>query len=129
MLRFLSYPYTYTYTSHSILKHVVDYSKVIPLIKQVNADVYISIDCMVETYIAQKIMPNRKHIIWVQDPFDWKDFRLLSSTDPNYRINRLKFWTTAKLYERAHRRDDLILTQAKYYTSKIVRLYHVNKAQ
>ena len=123
-IKVLSYPYAYT--SHSILKHVVDYSKVIPLIKQVNADVYISIDCMVETYIAQKVMPDRKHVIWVQDPFDWEDYRLLGSIDPNYRTSRLKFWTTTKLYERAYRRADLILTQAKYYIPKIAKLYHIN---
>ncbi|RLG86271.1 MAG: hypothetical protein DRO15_06390 [Thermoprotei archaeon] len=77
-IKVLSYPYT----SLSTLRHIVDYSKVIPLIKQVNADVYILIDCMVETYIAQKIMPNRKHVIWVQDPFNWNDYRLLGSIDP-----------------------------------------------
>jgi len=81
---------------------------------------------MVETYLAQKIMPDRKHMIWVQDPFDWNDYRLLGSIDPNYRISRLKFLTTTKLYERAYRRADLILTQAKYYIPKISRLYRVN---
>ena len=123
-IKVLSYPYTYT--SHSILKHVIDYSRVIPLIKQVDADVYVSIDCMVETYIAQKVMPDRKHVIWVQDPFDWEDYRLLGSADPNYRISRLKFWTATKLYERAYKRADLILTQARYYIPKIVKLYHIN---
>ncbi len=123
-IKVLSYPYTYT--SRSILRHVIDYSKVIPLIKQVNADVYISIDCMVETYIAQKIMPDRKHVIWVQDPFDWEDYKLLRSIDPNYRISRPKFWITTKLYERAYKRADLVLTQAKCYIPKIAKLYHVN---
>jgi len=123
-IKVLSYPYTYT--SRSTLRHVIDYSKVIPLIKQVNADVYISIDCMVETYLAQKVMPERKHLIWVQDPFDWEDYKLLGSIDPNYRISRIKFWVTNKLYERAYKRADLILTQAKYYIPKIAKLYHVN---
>jgi len=41
-VKILSYPYTYT--SPSTLRHLVDYSKVIPLIRWVNADVYISIE-------------------------------------------------------------------------------------
>jgi len=123
-IKVLSYPYSYT--SQSMLRHVVDYSKAISLIKQVNADVYISIECMVETYIAQKTMHDRKHVIWVQDPFDWEDYKLLGSIDPNYRISRLKFWMSTKLYERAYRRADLILTQAKYYIPKIAKLYRVN---
>jgi len=118
--------YSYDFTTRSSLKHLIDYRKVIPLIKKADADVYLSIDCMVETYLAQKIMPDRKHVIWVQDPFGWEDYMLLGSIDPNYRISRLKFWATTKLYGRAYRRADLILTQAKYYVPKIARLYHVN---
>jgi len=123
-IKVLSYPYTYT--SHSTVRHLVDYSKVVPLIKQVNADVYISIDCMVETYIAEKIIPHKKHIIWVQDPFDENDYKLLSSVDPNYKFNKLKFEITRSLYTLAYRGADLVLTQAKYYIPKIMKLYHVN---
>jgi len=107
-IKVLSYPYTYT--SRSTLRHIVDYSEIAPPIKQVDADVYISIDCLVETYIAQKVISNRKHVIWVQDPFDWEDYKLLGSVDPNYRISPLKFWATTKLYERAYRRADLVLS-------------------
>lgn len=120
----LSYPYDIT--THSSIKHLIDYAKVLPLIRMVDADVYISIDCMVETYLAQKVMPDRKHIIWVQDPFDENDYKLLGSIDPNYRLNKLKFEATRILYELAYKRADLILTQARYYIPKIVRLYHVS---
>ncbi|MEM3138267.1 MAG: glycosyltransferase family 4 protein, partial [Thermofilaceae archaeon] len=123
-MEILSYPYDFT--THSSLKHIIDYVNVIPLIRGADADVYISIDCMVETYLAQKVMPDRKHVIWVQDPFDWSDYELLGSIDPNYRISKLKFWATTKIYERAYKRADLILTQAKYYIPKIAKLYHVN---
>ncbi len=123
-MEILSYPYTLT--TRSPLKHIIDYTKIIPLIKSVNADVYISIDCMVETYIAQKIMPNRKHVIWVQDPFDWRDYELLGSIDPNYKISRLRFWVNTKLYSITYKKTDLILTQAKHYIPKIAKLYGVN---
>ena len=122
-MEILSYPYDFT--TRSPLKHLVDYTKVIPLIRRADADVYVSIDCMVETYLAQRVMPDRKHVIWVQDPFDWNDYRLLGSIDPNYRISWPRFWTTTKLYERAYKRADLILTSAKYFIPKISRLYNV----
>jgi len=97
-MEILSYPYDFT--TRSSLKHLIDYRKVIPLIKKADADVYLSIDCMVETYLVQKIMPDRKHMIWVQDSFDWNNYRLLGFVDPNYRISRLKFWTITKFYEK-----------------------------
>ena len=123
-MQILSYPYSIT--SHSIFRHLVDYTKVVPLIRKADADVYLSIDCMVETYLAQKIMPDRKHVIWAQDPFDESDYKLLSSVDPNYKFNRLKFWVTTELYRRAYKKADLILTHAKYFKPKISRLYHIN---
>lgn len=129
-IKVLSYPYTYT--SHSTLKHIVDYSKVIPLIKRVNADVYMSIDCMVETYIAQKIMPDRKHIIWVQDPFPYErhDYKLLSQVDPllkTRKFNVLKFGATLALYRKAYRNADVILVQALYfYHFKLSRLFKIS---
>jgi len=123
-VKVLSYPYSYT--TSSALRHVIDYSRVVPLIRQVNADVYISIDCMVETYIAQKVMPRRRHVIWVQDPFDENDYRLLSLVDPNYKFNKPKFEATRLLYALAYRRADLVLTQARYYIPKIRRLYHID---
>ena len=84
-MKVLSYPYTFT--TRSVLRHLIDYSKVVPLIKHVNANVYISIDCMVETYIAQKVTPRKKHVIRVQDPLTGKDCRPPGLIDPNYRIN------------------------------------------
>lgn len=120
------FSYPYDFTSKSSLRHLLDYTKVIPLIKGADADVYLSIDCLVETYLAQKVMPDRKHIIWVQDPFDWDDYRLLASVDPNYKISKLKFWATKELYKMAYHRADLILTQAKFYIHKIFKLYRVH---
>jgi len=81
---------------------------------------------MVETYIAMKVMPHKKHIIWVQDPFDENDYKLLSSVDSNYKFIRFKFEVAKMLYEIAYKHADLILTQARYYISKIAKLYRVN---
>ncbi len=118
--------YPYTWTSSSTFRHLRDYTKVMPVIRRVNADVYISIECMVETLIAEKIMPRAKHVIWAQDPFDENDYRLLGSIDPHYRFNKEKFWVTTKLYAEAYRKADLVLAQARYYIPKIAKLYGIN---
>jgi len=123
-VKILSYPYTYT--SHSAVRHLADYSRVIPLIRRVNADIYISIDCMIETYIAMKVASRAKHVIWVQDPFDEVDFELLSSVDPYYRFRKPEFEATRALYTLAYRRADLVMTQARYYIPKIAKLYRVD---
>lgn len=120
----LSYPYDFS--TRASLKHILEYAEVIPLIKQADADVYVSIDCMVETYIAQKVMPDRKHVIWVQDPFDEADYRLLGSVDPNFKFRPLKFWATVAILRRAYKRADLVLTSAKYFVPKITRLFGVD---
>jgi hypothetical protein len=86
-MEILSYPYDLS--TQSPLKRLMDYTKAVPLIRRADADVYISIDCMVETYLAQKAMPDRKHVVWVQDPFDWNGYKLLSSIDMNYVISWL----------------------------------------
>jgi len=130
-MKILSYPYDLT--THSSLKHAIDYAKVIPLIRKANADVYISIDCMVETYIAQKIMPNSKHIIWVQDPFPYEkqDYVTLAKVDPLYKLHRfnlLKFGLTLSLCREAYKRADIILTQALYfYHYKLKRLFRIDR--
>jgi glycosyltransferase involved in cell wall biosynthesis len=122
-IELLSYPYDFT--SRSSFKHMSNYLHVIPLIKRANADVYISIDCLVETYLAQKLMPKSKHVIWVQDPFDESDYKLLGSLDPQYKVNKFKFLFTSRLYSSAYKRADVIMSQAKYFTPKIERLYRV----
>jgi len=126
-MEILSYPYDFT--SHSSLKHLVNYAGVIPLIRQADADVYLSIDCLMETCIAQRVMPDRKHVIWVQDPFDEDDHRLLCSVDPYHKFSKAKFWATCKLYCGAYARADLILTQARYYVPKIARLFRVDPSK
>ncbi len=123
-MEILSYPYDFT--TRSTVKHLLNYSKALPMFRRADADINISIDCLVETYLAQKVMPDRKHVIWVQDPFDENDYKLLGSVDPNYKINRLRFWTTVTPYRRAYKRADLVLTHARYFIPKIERLYDIN---
>ncbi|MEM2197375.1 MAG: hypothetical protein QW290_09875 [Sulfolobales archaeon] len=64
-MEILSYPYDFT--SRSSLKHLIDYTKV-RLLYQLGRRVLMYMISIVETYLAQRIMPDRKHVIWVQDP-------------------------------------------------------------
>jgi glycosyltransferase involved in cell wall biosynthesis len=120
-MEILSYPYSLA--SKSSLKHIVDYARVIPLVRKVDADVYLSIDCMVETLIVELLKRDARHVIWAQDPFDWTDYQLLGSLDPNYRVSKTRFLTNRVVFGLAHRRADLILTSARFFVDKLRRLY------
>jgi len=73
-----------------------------------------------------KVMPYKKYIILVQDLFNKNDYKLLCGVDPNYKFVKFKFKATKMLHAMAYKRADLILTQAKYYTSMIAKLYKAN---
>jgi glycosyltransferase involved in cell wall biosynthesis len=128
-----AWAYNYDYTTRSVIKNLPNYRKAISMIKRINADVYISIDCILETLLAMKYSPCSKHIIYVQDPFDEKDYRLLSTVDPYYNltfIDRLRFMAArvgCSPSSIAYRKADLVLTQAKYYIPKIKKLFGVDE--
>ncbi len=87
--------------------------------------IYISIEAMVETLLAELTMRKSKHIIYAQDPFDEHDYKLLSSVDPYYRISKLRFRINKVIFGQAYKRADLILTQARFYIDKLRRLYGI----
>ena len=118
--------YRYRFETKSTLKHLSDYRDAIRVIRDVDADVYISIEAMVETLLAEFVKRGAKHVVWAQDPFDWRDYELMSSVDPYYKISRVRFLVNRVVFGEAYRRADLILTQARFYVDKLRRLYGVD---
>jgi glycosyltransferase involved in cell wall biosynthesis len=119
--------YPYAFETKSAFRHLCDYYGFARAVRKVKADVFISIEAMVETVIAEALARNAKHVIWAQDPFDWTDYQLLSSVDPYYRISRARFLTNRAVFGLAYRKADLILTQARSYIDKLKRLYGINQ--
>ena len=86
--------YPYAFETKSAFRHLCDYYGFARAVREVKADVFISIEAMVETVIAEALVRNAKHVIWAQDPFDWTDYQLLSSVDPYYRISSCLLYTS-----------------------------------
>ncbi|ADN49855.1 glycosyltransferase family 4 protein [Vulcanisaeta distributa] len=118
--------YEYDFGTRSVLRHLANYRDALKVIEDVDADVYISIEAMVETLLAELFVRGAKHIIWAQDPFDWRDYELMASVDPYYRISRVRFMANRFIFGMAYRRADLILTQARFYIDKLRRLYSID---
>jgi glycosyltransferase involved in cell wall biosynthesis len=112
-----------------VIRHLRDYYGFARVIRQMEADVFISIEAMVETLIAESLIHNAKHVVWAQDPFDWTDYQLLGSIDPYYKISRARFLVNRIVFGLAYKRANLILTQAKFYIDKLKRLYGVDPSK
>jgi glycosyltransferase involved in cell wall biosynthesis len=123
-LEVITYPYAFD--TKSMVRHVHDYYEFSKILRDIDADVFISIEAMVETLIAEILKPSAKHIVWAQDPFDWTDYQLLGSIDPNYRISRIRFWINRIVFGLAYRKADLILSQARCYIEKLKKLYGID---
>jgi len=123
-IRVITYPYAFE--TRSVFRHLRDYQGFVNIVREVEADVFISIEAMVETLIAEILKRDAKHVVWAQDPFDWTDYQLLSSIDPYYRISKARFLANRVVFGLAYRMADMILTQAKFYLDKLKKLYGVN---
>ena len=123
-LEVITYPYAFD--TKSVVRHIHDYYEFSKILRDIDADVFISIEAMVETLIAEILKPSAKHVVWAQDPFDWTDYQLLGSIDPNYRISRIRFWINRIAFGLAYRKADLILSQARYYIEKLKKLYGID---
>jgi glycosyltransferase involved in cell wall biosynthesis len=121
--------YPYAFESRSMFKHMRDYYGFVKVVKDMNADVFVSIEAMVETLIAEVVKRGAKHVVWTQDPFDWSDYQLLGPVDPYYRISRARFMINRLIFGLAYKKADLILTQARYYVDKLRLLYRVDPAR
>lgn len=123
----LSFPYKYR--NGSPLSHIFSYLKAQPFYRIADADIYHSIEASVETYLAEKMMLNKKHIIHFQDPYDQAAHREMSMVDSTYNWNtkrRLQFYFTTALLSRACRRADRLCTQAECFIPKVRRLYSLD---
>ncbi|MEM1510804.1 MAG: glycosyltransferase family 4 protein [Sulfolobales archaeon] len=118
--------YSYHFETKSIVRHLIDYTEAIKVIRDVGADVYVSIEAMVETLLAELFVRKARHVVWAQDPFDWHDYELMASVDPYYKISKARFLANRLVLGQAYKRADLVLSQARFYIEKLGNLYGIN---
>lgn len=116
----------------STLSHLAAYWRSRPLYKEADADVYHSIEAMIESYLAERMMPGRRHLIHFQDPYDEQAFREMQTVDTSYAWTAKKsmeFRLNTLLLRRACAQADAVVTQARCFQPILQRLFHVDEAE
>ncbi|WP_027134100.1 glycosyltransferase family 4 protein [Geminicoccus roseus] len=95
------------------------------LFRDVNADVYHSCEISLGTLLAQRAMPERRHMITFRDPRDWTDWAL-EFARPS--LNRLQvvgnyLFESNPALGYAVRRADALYTIAEWLVPKVERMY------
>lgn len=100
------------------------------LIKEVPADVLHSQDPTVLTYLAQKLLPDRVHVVTCRDPRDardwWVEFRY--ATPMRRLLTPLNYLTESSvIVKQAVRRADRVFVPAHFLKEKVKRLYRLSQ--
>ena len=92
----------------------------IDLISEVDADVYHSEAVSLNTYIAQKAAPGKRHLITFQDPYDAREWARISEVEPRYRgpLHDARVRLEKHVLSTACRRADGLYTQARFLAEK-----------
>jgi glycosyltransferase involved in cell wall biosynthesis len=115
-IKVLSYPFSYALRCGE-------------LFKACDADIYHSEQPSIATYLAQKAMPHRKHIVTFQDPKDWYDW-LLEIISPSLNSFRsLMAWAFENMFlvTMALNRADGLYYCVQYLRDKIPNVYRIRK--
>jgi|ECHhosMinimDraft_1075155.scaffolds.fasta_scaffold06275_2 glycosyltransferase involved in cell wall biosynthesis len=126
-LNIITFPYVYQ--TSSFFKHIFSVFSFSKVVRRINADVFLSIDAMLETVLLNYLHPRSRHIIWAQNPLDWADYQVFGLVNPSYRISKARFLIGKYLLADAYKKSDMILVQAKYFAEKIQRMYGVDKSK
>jgi glycosyltransferase involved in cell wall biosynthesis len=95
------------------------------LLRAADADIYHSCEPSLATWLALRSMPDRKHMVTVRDPRDFRDWRM-EFARPS--LNRLQvvhnfLYENNPLVRRAIRRMDGLFTTAHFLVPKVQRMY------
>lgn len=130
-IKILSYHYNPSNSLKYIHSHLYSYKQSLKMYREVNADVYHSIELQLSTYVSQKAMPKSKHIVWFQDPYDETAYQEMSSVDNTFTWNsmaKIRFYSNLAILRRACNKSDKLVAQAKTFIPLIERLYKPTKA-
>jgi glycosyltransferase involved in cell wall biosynthesis len=99
--------------------------RMLQLFRDVDADVYHSCEISIGTLLAQRAMPDRRHMITFRDPRDWTDWAL-EFARPS--LNRLQvvgnyLFESNPVLRYAVRRADALYTIAEWLVPKVERMY------
>jgi len=126
----LSFPYAPSNKTFSYYHHMLSYLQSMRLYRMADADIYHSIENLMSSYVALKAMPDRKHVVWFQDPYDEEVYRKMSLVDEEYEWNsgmRIRFYSTLPFLRAVCNRADALFTQARSFVPMVKRLFRPKK--
>lgn len=99
------------------------------LYKEANADIYHSMEPSLGTYLAQRAMPDRKHLVTFRDPRDLHDWVIEFKLPSLNSLQVLSNWLYEDnwLVKHAVRKADACFTTARCLISKTKKKYHLKK--
>lgn len=99
------------------------------LYKKINADIYHSCEPSFGTYIAQKNLPEKKHIATIRDPRDAHDWYLefRYPSQSHWQVVKNYLFETNFLVRKAVRNNDGVFSPAHFMLPKIRKIYGLNR--
>lgn len=97
------------------------------LLKQANADIYHSCEPSFATYLAQRAMPDRVHVVTCRDPRDWEDWKTEFALPSRSRLRVVAnyIYENGPLVRRGVQRADAVYTAAKCLIPKAASMYRL----
>ena len=92
----------------------------IDLVREVDADVYHSEAVSLNTYVAQRVAPGKRHIVTFQDPYDEREWARIAEVEPRYRgpLHGARLRLEKRVLSSACRSADALYTQARFLAEK-----------
>jgi len=92
----------------------------IDLVREVDADIYHSEAVSLNTYVAQRAAPEKRHLITFQDPYDAREWARIAEVEPRYRglTHSARVRLEKRVLSSACRRADALYTQAWFLAEK-----------
>lgn len=98
-----------------------------------HADLYVSVDARLDSWMAMRMNPQARHAIWFIDPMSFETYWAAHNVDPQ-RASRVTKWKTKLVFSSlgrfgraAVRRADVLLAQAKFLVQFAPEFYRVRK--
>jgi glycosyltransferase involved in cell wall biosynthesis len=103
------------------------------LYKYIDADIYHSEEATISTYVAQKAMPDRQHLITIIDPWDLRDWYYEFLYDVKGNPKRgfiypfLWYYYRSRLVKASVNRAESIFSQARFLIPKVHKLFNTKE--
>ncbi len=97
----------------------------VDLIREVDADVYHSQAVSLNTYVAQRAAPDKRHLITFQDPYDEREWARIAEVEPRYRglMHDARVKLEKRVLSSACSHADALYTQAWFLAEKARRYF------